>query len=55
MDKYREVRFSDQNQKIIEAEIKGQCAELNHDQVKDLMGCISSLMILEDYKKEKSK
>lgn len=55
MDKVRETRFTEANQAKIEAQITQACTGMSQADVKDLMGCISSLMILEDYKKENKK
>jgi predicted house-cleaning noncanonical NTP pyrophosphatase (MazG superfamily) len=53
MNKIRDTRYSADNQKKIADELMSIIKDKDITVIKDLMGCVSSLMVLEDYKKEK--
>jgi len=52
MNKYREDRFSENKQKIIAEEAQECLKGMSNNDRADLIGLISSLMIIEDYGKE---
>ena len=53
MNKYREQRFNEGYPEIIGKEVEDKVQGMDETARKDLVGLVSSLMILEDYKKEK--
>ena len=55
MNKYRENRFSEEKQKLIQNEVNEKLLGkkgVSANDVNDLIGLISSFMIIEDYKRE---